>query len=198
MKLTELIAALSQPAAYSMPVGQVEVRQTHISIVFLTETLVFKIKKPVSLGFLDFSTLEKRKHFCEEEVRLNRRLAPGVYQGVVPVVQTAQGLRFATAGEPVEWAVQMARLPEEATLQKRLLRGELDDRLLEKVAERIAGFHAQAERSELISSFGRFEVVARNARENFEQSSGLVGVAVSRPVFEQLRQQTEAELARLR
>lgn len=198
MELTELIAALSQPAAYSMPVGRIEVRQTHISVVFLTETLVYKIKKPVSLGFLDFSTLEKRKHFCEEEVRLNRRLAPGVYQGVAPVVPTVQGLRFGAAGDAVEWAVQMARLPDAATLQKRLWRGELDAKLIEMVARRIAGFHAQAERSERIASFGRFDVVAGNARENFEQSAPLVGAAVSRAVYERLRELTEAELQRLR
>jgi aminoglycoside phosphotransferase family enzyme len=73
-----LIEALSKPAAYSYPVGAVEVRQTHISAVFLAGPYVYKVKKPVNLGFLDFSSLERRRHFCEEEVRLNRRLAPHV------------------------------------------------------------------------------------------------------------------------
>ena len=91
MDLSALIEALSDPAAYPYPVGAVEVRQTHISAVFLAGPYVYKVKKPVNLGFLDFSTLEKRLHFCEEEVRLNRRLAPHVYLGVVPVVRTAKG-----------------------------------------------------------------------------------------------------------
>src|SRR5262249_17277508 len=85
MDLNRLIAALSEPGAYPDRVGRVEVRHTHISVVFLADAYVYKIKKPVDLGFVDFSTLEKRRHFCEEEVRLNRRLAPEVYLGVVPI-----------------------------------------------------------------------------------------------------------------
>src|SRR6478672_7570459 len=89
VNLTELIAALSRPEAYPHPVDAVEVHQTHISVVFLAGEFAYKVKKPVNLGFLDFSTLEKRKHFCEEEVRLNRRLAPHVYLGVVPISSSA-------------------------------------------------------------------------------------------------------------
>ena len=85
MELVPLIKALSDTAAYANPVEKVEVRHTHISVVFLAGPFAYKIKKPVKLGFLDFSALDKRRHFCEEEVRLNRRLAPDVYLGVVPV-----------------------------------------------------------------------------------------------------------------
>src|SRR5262245_26996667 len=101
MELAELFAGLSDPAAYGEPVGEVNVRQTHISVVFLAGQHVYKIKKPVALGFLDFGTLERRRHFCEEEVRLNRRLAPDVYVGVVPVTQTLDGRpQFGGDGEP--------------------------------------------------------------------------------------------------
>src|SRR5262249_59921321 len=96
---------------------------------------VYKVKKPVDLGFLDFSTLAKRRYYCEEEVRLNRRLAPDVYLGVVPV--TAAG--FEMPGEPVEYAVKMRRLPEDATLQKRLLRGEVDAEAGRRLARRGGG-----------------------------------------------------------
>src|SRR5437588_4566500 len=85
MDLPRLIAALSDPAAYPHPAEAVAVRHTHISVVFLAGPFVYKVKKPVSLGFLDFGTLEKRQHFCDEEVRLNRRLAEDVYLGVVPI-----------------------------------------------------------------------------------------------------------------
>ena len=118
MDLAQLIEALSDPAAYPDPVGEVEVRQTHISAVFLAGPYVYKVKKPVEFGFLDFSTLAKRRHYCEEEVRLNRRLAPEVYLGVVPVTRDARGVRVEGDGEVVEWAVKMRRLPDEATLQK--------------------------------------------------------------------------------
>ncbi|HZT78841.1 MAG TPA: hypothetical protein VFA26_01360, partial [Gemmataceae bacterium] len=125
MELAELIAALSRPDAYPHPAGPVEVIHTHISVVFLAGPLAYKVKKPVNLGFLDFSTLDRRRHFCEEEVRLNRRLAPDVYLGVVPVVRAADGVRVEGPGEAVEWAVKMRRLPEGATLHERVLRGEV-------------------------------------------------------------------------
>ena len=110
MELGELIAGLSLPSAYPHAVEQVEVHQTHISLVLLAGPVVYKIKKPVNLGFVDYTTLERRKHFCEEEVRLNRRLAPSVYLGVVPVCREGSQIRIEGHGRPVEWAVKMQRL----------------------------------------------------------------------------------------
>src|SRR5207249_139703 len=138
-------------------------------VVFLAGTHAYKIKKPVEMGFLDFGTLDKRRHFCAEEVRLNRRLAPAVYLGVVPVTRAGNRIAVDGAGETIEWAVKMQRLPASATLQQRLLRGEIDTAHIQALARKIAGFHQHAETSEHIASFGRFEVVARNARENFTQ-----------------------------
>jgi hypothetical protein len=116
MDLANLIEALSNPAAYPQPVERVEVRQTHISVVLLAGPHIYKVKKPVNPGFLDFSTLEKRLHFCREEVRLNRRLAPDVYLGVVPVVQTESGLRLEGAGDclrrPLSWNASSAEKSE--------------------------------------------------------------------------------------
>jgi aminoglycoside phosphotransferase family enzyme/predicted kinase len=207
MELARLIEALADPAAYPEAVEKVEVRQTHISAVFLAGRHAYKIKKPVNLGFLDFRTLEDRRRYCEAEVRLNRRLAPAVYQGVVPITRTEQGFRVARSGdrattggpgEVIEWAVQMERLPEEATFRSHLLRGDLDPAWVEALARRVAAFHAGAEGGAHVSAFGLFDVVARNARENFEQAAAHVGTALSRPVFERLRARTEEALARLR
>jgi aminoglycoside phosphotransferase family enzyme/predicted kinase len=199
MEIETLIAGLSKPDAYPHSVGEVEVRQTHISVVFLAGAFAYKIKKPLALGFLDYSTLEKRRHFCEQEVRLNRRLAGEVYLGVVPIArQEGDALRVDREGEVLEWAVKMARLPEAATLRERLGRGEVGIEFIEELARRIAAFHTIAERGEHISSFGRFEVVAANARENFEQSAGHVGVTVSRRVCERLRELTEKTLVELK
>src|SRR5688572_24985799 len=116
MELTRLVNALSDPAAYPHAVDSVAVIHTHISVVFLAGTFAYKLKKPVDFGFLDFTTLEKRRHFCHEEVRLNRRLAPSVYLGVEPVVQTSDGLRIGGTGEPIDWVVKMQRLPAGASL----------------------------------------------------------------------------------
>jgi uncharacterized protein len=198
MDLLDLIPALSKPAAYPYTVDGVEVIQTHISVVFLAGEFVYKIKKPVQLGFLDFSTLEKRRHFCDEEVRLNRRLAPHFYLGVVPVGCTADGLQFEADGEVVEWAVKMQRLSSEATLQSRIDRDQVPPGTLKALARRIASFHAEATRGEHISSFGRFDVVAGNARENFAQASSQVGATLSQAVFDRLQALTEGTLNRLR
>jgi aminoglycoside phosphotransferase family enzyme/predicted kinase len=198
MELTRLIDALSDPAAYPYPVEEVAVRQTHISVVFLAGDFAYKVKKPVSLGFLDFSTLTNRRHFCDEEVRLNRRLAPAVYLGVVSLVRAADGLKLEGKGEVVEWAVKMERLPPEATLEAHLLRGELTVAVVQNLARRIAAFHAGADAGTHISEFGRFDVVAGNARENFAQATPLVGTTLSPAVFERLTALTEEELTRLR
>src|SRR5216684_951480 len=107
MDIASLIGALSDPAAFPYPVTAIDVRQTHISAVFLAGDYAYKIKKPVKLSFLDFSTLDQRRHFCDEEVRLNRRLAPDVYLGVVPVTRAGTHAVFEGDGEPIEWAVKM-------------------------------------------------------------------------------------------
>ena len=191
VQLAELIAALSDPRIYPHPVATVEVRQTHISVVFLAGPFVYKIKKPVNLGFLDFSSLEKRRHFCEEEVRLNARLAPGVYRGVVPISRRGSGLAVEGSDEAVEWAVKMERLADEATLEHRLRHGTVDDATVSKLARTIAAFHRHAERSERIAACGSFDVVAANARQNFAQSAPQRGVALSPTVFDNLQRLTE-------
>lgn len=197
--LDELVAALSHPRAYPRPAPEIETVQTHVSVVFLAGDRAYKIKKPVDLGFLDFTTLEKRRADCEAEVELNRRLAPEVYLGVVPVVRAEGGeLRLGGEGEsvewPVEWAVAMKRLPADRTLEALLERGELGPELLAEVGRRVAGFHARAARGPEVDRWGRFEVVAGNARENFEQTERFRGATVSAPVWRRLSERTEREL----
>src|SRR5260370_41757589 len=137
-------AARPRPEAYPEPVRAVEVRQTHISLVFLTDAHVYKVKKPVDLGFLDFRPLDRRRHFCEEEVRLNRRLAPSVYLGVVPVTRRGGEIRAGGEGAVIDRAGKMRRLPEDRCLATLLDRGEVDVPAVEAVARRLASFHASA------------------------------------------------------
>src|SRR5437763_6906259 len=120
--LDELIAGLTRPAAYPHPVAAVEVRQTHLSVVFLAGERAYKVKKPVDLGFADYRTPDRRRHFCREEVRLNRRLAPGVYRGVVSITRDGDHFAVGGRGEAVEWAVEMERLPDAARLRERVAR----------------------------------------------------------------------------
>src|SRR5262249_17763026 len=145
-KCGALIEALSNASAYPQPVAAVEVRHTHISVVFLVDSLAYKIKKAVDLGFVNYSTLERRQHFFEEEGRVNRRLAPKVYLGVVPVTRDSGGsIRVEGTGEVLEWAVKMERLPDSATLRGHLVRDDLGAPALAELARRLARFHASAE-----------------------------------------------------
>jgi aminoglycoside phosphotransferase family enzyme/predicted kinase len=199
MELARLLTALSDPAAYPQRPPEVEVRQTHISMVFLAGDRVYKVKKPVDFGFLDFRSLDQRRHFCEEEVRLNRRLAPDVYLGVLPVTsEPGGGLRVGGTGEVVEWAVEMERLPDNATLLARLRGGTVGRAEVESLAARVAAFHAAAEGGPHVSAFGSFDVVAGNVRDNLSLSGATVGDTVSAAVFSRLQALTEASLARLR
>ncbi len=141
--LPELIEALSRPEALGSD-GPVEVIQTHVSAVFLTPDRAYKIKKPLQLwGFIDYSTVAQRKHWCEVEVELNRRVAPDIYLGVEPVVRTPKGdLRIGGAGEVVEHAVVMRRLEKGSTLQEHLDAGTLTEAMVRDAAEALATFHS--------------------------------------------------------
>lgn len=125
----------------------VTLRETHISWVLLTPHLAFKLKKPVRLPFLDFSTRELRRHFCEEELRLNRRLAPSLYLGVVPVRGTPAEPRLGGSGDPIDHAVCMRRFDDDALLKDRLAAGRLEPHRIDRLAQRIAAFHLQAPRA---------------------------------------------------
>ena len=163
-------------------------------MVFLAGDLAYKVKKPVDLGFLDFTTLEKRRTDCEDEVRLNRRLAPTVYLGVVPITRDGDGVHVGGGGPAEEYAVRMKRLPEEARLAALLERDEVEASDVEELGRRIAAFHAEAKTGAEIAHYGRFEVVAGNARENFDQTERFQGQTVSHHVWRRLEELTEREL----
>jgi len=146
--LDELVQALSRACAFPARPTTIDLCQTHISVVILADEFAYKIKKPVKLPFLDFSTRELRRQCCHEEVRINQAWAPDIYLGVVPITQGADGLQFEGTGPEVEWAVKMRRLPDSATLKMHLARGELTTGELHRVAQRIAQLHEHAPRCE--------------------------------------------------
>ncbi len=162
-----------------------ELVQTHTSWVLLLRDVVYKIKKPVNFGFLDYSTLEKRKENCEREVRLNRRLCPWVYLGVVPVSERGGKWVLEDDTNVVEFAVKMRRIPEGSLLSERLERSTPGD--LEKVARVVAEFHLGAERAD---EFGRPEVMKFNTDENFAQTEEFVNITLSPEDFEFIRERT--------
>jgi hypothetical protein len=192
------IAALLSPEAYPHKVGRVDLIQTHISYVFLAGDFVYKVKKPMDLGFLDFTTVEKRRHFCQEEVRLNRRLCPGIYLDVVPIACVEGAVAVGAAGTVVDYAVKMRRLPEERMMGHLLENDAVTHEMVRALARRLAEFHASAETGAEIDAFGGLETVAGNWRENFEQTEPYAGRTITARQFQETRQFVEGFLERER
>ncbi|MGH7295329.1 MAG: AAA family ATPase, partial [Polyangiaceae bacterium] len=176
------------PDAWPAPgPDHVELVETHVSWVFLGEREVLKVKKPVDLGFLDFRSPERRRAACEAEVRLNARLAPGVYLGLVPL-RRAGGGRVAASGEgaPVDWAVRMKRLDDAHRADLMLAAGALDGPRVDRVAAVVAELHAGARATARDAArWASHSAVARNVHENFAQTRHLVARFVDPAVAEQ-------------
>lgn len=197
MELAALLELLARPDVNGHA-ERAEIVQTHASAVVLVGDDVYKLKKPVDFGFLDYSTLAKRRAACDAEVELNRRLAPDVYLGVVPIVREADAVRIGGEGELVEWCVHMRRLPDDASFRARLERRALRREDVVRVAERLARFHAEAPRGPHVVRWSRFDAVARNARENLDALRAEAGRVGPIEEIERLAVATEAELARVR
>lgn len=197
----KLVAALREAATYPHPVADIAHLETHISHVFLAGDYAYKLKKPVNFGFLDFSTREQRRAACLEEVRLNRRLAPDWYLGVVPLCREAAGFRLrpdgcvdhATDAEPL---VQMRRLPQDGLLDRLAQQQRLEPGHMEDIARQLAAFHARAARGAEIERYGKPDRIRAPAIQNFEQTQPYVGRVVSDERHRALRAATEDSLAR--
>jgi len=193
-----ILAALRGPRAYPRGADRVELIETHISWVFLAGDYAYKIKKPVALGFLDFSTLAARRLYCEEELRLNRRTAPGLYLGVVPISEGPGGIRIGGEGEPLEYAVEMRRFPQEALADSLARRGELGEAHIDAIAAAAAAFHAAIPAAPEESGYGSPERVTAPALANFERLDALVSGAAEKQALGELRAWTQREGGRLR
>jgi len=195
---SDIFAAMERPEFYPHPVFDIEKRETHISKVFLTGRYVYKIKKPVDLGFLDFSTLEKRRHFCHQEVTLNRRLAPDVYLDIVPI--TLQNNRYVLSGpgKAVEYAVKMRQLPDDCSMRRMLRHGEIDASKIHQLAERLVDFYQQAAVDEKKLPIGSWETIGANCEENFSQTETFAGKILDERLFRIIQQATRSFLQKRR
>lgn len=187
----EILSALQDPASYPYTPERIDIIQTHISYVAIAPPYVYKIKKPVDFGFLNFSTLDRRKHFCEVEVELNRRLCAAIYEGVVPLSQTEHGLKLEDDTNIVDYAVKMQRLSDEGFLDEHLERGTLTPDDLDRVADKLQNFYAAQTPSAEIAEAGRIPRLKVNTDENFEQAEEHVGTLLSRPAFDAIRYATD-------
>lgn len=186
--LPALMQAMLNPSFYPHGVQEpIQLIQTHVSYVFLTGEFVYKVKKPVNFGFLDFSTLEKRQHFCGEEIRLNQRGAGELYLEVVPLTQTADQFQLGGAGEVVDYAVKMVQFPSGRLFSDLFARNELTEALMVDLAKVLAQFHATAQTNDYIRSFGTAAKVRIAFDENYEQTVGYIGGPQTQAQFDQTK-----------
>ena len=189
MNLPPLIRAMLEPGFYPPRPASVELVQTHISFVLLAGDAVYKLKKPVRFSFLDFSTLERRRHFCHEEVRLNRRLAPGVYRGVSGICEGGGGFELCDESAPgaVEYAVVMNRLPDDRSMRALVAADLAGEPLIQLVAETLVRFHAEACSDDEVRANGSPEGVLAVLEDNFANVRVFRGVTVEPEVDDEIQ-----------
>lgn len=195
--LPPFIQALLNRSVFPHEASDIRLVQTHISFVILAGDYVYKFKKPVNFGFLDFSTLDKRKYCCAQELLLNRRLCPDIYLDLVTVNRAGETYSLNGEGEIVEYGVKMRRMPEERMMVNIIRSGKLERRHVDSLVEVLAPFYERAERSTDIDRFGTSEAVSVNVLENFDQTRDFVGGdALSQYQFDTVSSYARSVLAR--
>ncbi|MFB2773024.1 AAA family ATPase [Pelatocladus sp. BLCC-F211] len=191
ISIPPLIEQMLQPGFYPHVVQEpVKLIQTHVSYVLLTGDYVYKLKKPVNFGFLDYSTLEKRQHFCEEELRLNQRGAGELYLEVLPI--SLVGEQYQLGGtEAVEYALKMHQFPQEALLSEMFEQGKLEEEHIAELGRVVAEFHREAVTNDYISSFGEVSQVRAAFDENYQQTEKYIGGPQTQVQFEETKQYTD-------
>jgi aminoglycoside phosphotransferase family enzyme len=181
---------LLNPEIYPDHPQSIKFIETHISLLFLTGNYVYKVKKPVDFGFLNFTSLEKRKYFCEQEVILNRRLSPNIYLGIVRITREGKQIMIGGKGEVVEFAVMMKQIPEEFLMDKLLEKKQVTPKMIEAVSEKLVRFYFAAETNDLIKSFSKPERVKQDTDENFEQTEKYIEVTIPKEIYEEVKSRT--------
>jgi len=192
----ELIAFLLNPESYPHRPKRVYLVQTHASYVFLGFPYVYKVKKKVNFGFLDFSGLENRRYYSEREVILNRRLCPEIYLGVIPISIRAGKLTFEEGEKIVDYAVKMRKLQDRYFMLRLLRRDQVTTRDLDRIVSKLKDFYEAETPKQKITKWGRIEKLKISTDENFDQTRVFVGVAISRAAFEAIVFYTAAFYAR--
>ena len=196
-QLPEIAQRMLDPKAYpdNDNVSRVEMMQTQMSFVFLTDEFVYKIKKPVDLGFVDYTTLEKRHFYYQREVELNQRLCPQTYLGVVPIILKKNSIQIDHHGDAIEYAVKMRRLPQEAMMNVLLEKDGVSLEMLTRVAEKLAAFHRTADTNDEINFFGSLDTINQNTDENFNQTIKYIGNTISQERYRNIKSFTTGFIA---
>jgi uncharacterized protein len=175
------------PGAYPEKPGKISLVQTHISWVFIGDKYVYKLKKPVDFGFLDFTTLDKRKFYTEEELRLNKRFSPDVYLAVVPISEAGSTFAIGNASHVVEYALKMRRISEDHMLYRLLAQGKAGEEELRRVGAHLAQVYGTITSNDKSRAFGSLEVIAHNIVENFDQTRKYVSGPISQKTYDTIK-----------
>lgn len=187
-----LITAMMQSGFYPHPVTEpIQLIQTHVSYVFLTGDYAYKVKKPVNFGFLDFSTLERRQHFCLEELQMNQPIAPDIYLEVVPITEIGEQFVLGGDGHAVEYALKMCQFPQDALLSHLFEQGKLTEAHMEELGRIVAQFHAKAKTNDYIRSFGEVAKIRQAFDENYQQTQKYIGGPQTQPQYEETKAFTD-------
>lgn len=190
--LPALIQQMMQPEFYPHPVQEpIELIQTHVSYVLLTGEYAYKLKKPVNFGFLNYSTLELRQHFCAEELRLNQRGAGEIYLEILPITQQENQYHLGGTAEIVEYVLKMRQFPQESLFLSMFERGELNEARMEELGRVVAQYHAQAVTNDYIRKFGEVEQVRQSIDENYDQTVKYIGNPQTQAQFDETKQYTD-------
>ncbi len=192
-----LITALQNKVIYDHPVTHFELIETHCAWVLLTGDYAYKIKKPLDLGFLDFSALEKRRHVCQEELRLNRRLAKDIYVEVVAITGSVDAPQLNGSGEVIEYAIKMRQFESGMEFDQLSKQGMLTNSDIDGLALQVASFHQSLEGTPADTAFGSLSTIQNSMLENFDQIIKILPGSIEHKPLNQLQQWTADELARL-
>ena len=190
--LPALIEQMLAPEFYPHPVTlPIQTIQTHASVILLTGDFVYKLKKPVNFGFLDYSTVENRHHFCNEEIRLNQRGGGELYLEVLPISQQDRNYHFGNDGEVVDYAVKMVQFPQSALLSNMFEVGTITVEQIEEMGIVVAAFHRDADKSEYISSFGQVAQIRQSIDDNYRQTEKYIGRAQTQQQYTETKAYTD-------
>lgn len=182
-----IVNALLDAKTYPDKIVSVKLVQTQMSFVFLTGKYVYKVKKPVNLGYLDYTTLEKRLYFCQREMELNQRLCPETYLAVIPIYKKSNKINLAGEGKIIDYAVKMRQLPREKMLNELINKGRMPAGTPARIAQKLADFHEKAVTGDEIDTFGALESIKFNTDDNFRQTEKYIGITISKDKFQRIK-----------
>lgn len=187
MNIENLIEYMKKPEFFGKNVRSIKIIQTHISYVFLTGKFAYKIKKPVNYGFLDFSTLEKRKFYCKKELELNKRLCPDIYIEILPITKSNDKIKLNGSGQIIEYALKMKEFSQENIMKNRIKKENINKNEIKNINNILIKFYKSTISTDEINRYGKIDNVKKNIFENFDQIKPFIGKSISKETYDYIK-----------